>query len=312
MTEPWQEPSSAPHYRIIDKFCVQRDLNQYNYISWPSEELRRKAGKDAWGAYKPSNGEVGILVLRAPHIHSNGETLILKIDGHYVPILARGAKLVNEPLTVFNCNEMWYQISNYEKVEPTANKDELAYTKWPSEEIRQLAGQDAWDDFRPSNGDRGYVAGSSAVPAPIRKKIWEHRRPTLTVLKIGSFYVPVRQDGISTVAPPAPLSIPPHPRTDAMEAHFGKLYMIADSGKIYTTINKGRDWLNWPSEKVRLKAGDSGWQGYRPKNGDVGVLIASSRHCSQPNVCVYILKVGRHYVPITGTATEEIRCTKIL
>lgn len=72
---------------------------------------------------------------------------------------------------------------------------------------------------------------------------------------------------------------------------------ISDVGQLYSTINT-IDCLAWPSDDVKLAAGYGGWNGWYPKNGEVGTPIARSVHCFQKDVMVVIIRFGDHIAPL--------------
>jgi len=72
---------------------------------------------------------------------------------------------------------------------------------------------------------------------------------------------------------------------------------VTDVGQTYSSINT-IDCLGWPSEEMKKAAGSASWGGFHPQNGDVGVAIARSMHCFQPDVTVVIVRIGDHYVPL--------------
>ena len=51
---------------------------------WPSEAIKKKAGRSAWGRWRPKAGQAGSIVKRWPDVL--GGVWLLKIDDYYVPI----------------------------------------------------------------------------------------------------------------------------------------------------------------------------------------------------------------------------------
>jgi hypothetical protein len=72
---------------------------------------------------------------------------------------------------------------------------------------------------------------------------------------------------------------------------------VIDVGQTYSSINT-IDCLGWPTEEMKKAAGSAAWGDFHPQNGDVGVAIARSMHCFQPDVTVVIVRISDHYVPL--------------
>lgn len=79
---------------ITDTGAYYPDISSQNYASmpWPSEHVRKLAGKDSWGGWRPLIGMRGFIVseeMRHPHTH----TTLYLIDfgeNHYVVFAPRG------------------------------------------------------------------------------------------------------------------------------------------------------------------------------------------------------------------------------
>lgn len=81
---------------------------------------------------------------------------------------------------------------------------------------------------------------------------------------------------------------------------------LTDVGQTYSSINT-IECLGWPSDDIKKAAGSAAWGSWHPQNGDVGVAMARSLHCFQPDVTVVIVKIGERYVPlgVRGLAFES-------
>ncbi len=66
---------------------IYHQINRTDALTWPSAELRKVAGEDGWGDWKPKNGDVGAIVHTFRRdARDGGPIYLLRIDGHYVPI----------------------------------------------------------------------------------------------------------------------------------------------------------------------------------------------------------------------------------
>jgi hypothetical protein len=79
--------------------------------------------------------------------------------------------------------------------------------------------------------------------------------------------------------------------------------VITDAGGVYSYLNQIEQskWPkygleSWPSSEVRRLGGKDAWGDWHPKQGDEGVIVHVTRH--QNGKRIYILKIGRYYVPI--------------
>lgn len=80
---------------------------------------------------------------------------------------------------------------------------------------------------------------------------------------------------------------------------------VTDAGQMYDLINS-TDCIAWPSPEAKEKGGQSGWNGFRPKNGDRGVAVAWTKHCFQ-DVRVVFVRIDPYYVPLgeSGVAFQN-------
>lgn len=81
-------------------------------------------------------------------------------------------------------------------------------------------------------------------------------------------------------------------------ASIGDSIKIYHTGGVYSTLNE-TDIYDWPSEKIRMKSGESGWGEYRPKNGEVGELIHVFETVKTNDPYILLLKIGDLFVPIS-------------
>jgi hypothetical protein len=76
-----------PMHRIVDHKKAFSTINQGNTLrDWPSEEIKKAAGKRRWRGWEPRNGMVGEVV------HSWGDKILLKMTKHYCVISKSGTR----------------------------------------------------------------------------------------------------------------------------------------------------------------------------------------------------------------------------
>ena len=85
-----------------------------------------------------------------------------------------------------------------------------------------------------------------------------------------------------------------------------RLARVVSPVEIYDRINlnKGKDTLDWPSAEIQKLAGADAWGDWRPVKGDVGEVIAVCTHPYETSVRIYILKIGKYYVPMGEKGIE--------
>ncbi|MBK7397915.1 MAG: hypothetical protein IPJ34_16865 [Myxococcales bacterium] len=150
---------------------------------------------------------------------------------------------------------------------------------WPSAHVKQAGGTSGWGGWYPKNGMSGTVVSSSPHCS----------NPGLTVYIVDfgdNHYAALNQNGVTISeggsAPPVAAAAP--------------TVRIVSAGKVYPMINTG-DCLTWPDASSKALGGTNGWGGWSPQNGDTGVAIGKSKHCSQ-SVTVVFVKIGAKVVPI--------------
>lgn len=65
-------------------------------FQWPSDDIKKRAGLDAWGDWRPRAGDEGVVVGKgiSPNFGEYHTIYILKIGEHYVPISEKGLKIL--------------------------------------------------------------------------------------------------------------------------------------------------------------------------------------------------------------------------
>jgi hypothetical protein len=130
---------------IVDKRKVFSTINQGTALpKWPNQEIKKLAGRNAWGSWEPQNGMVG------EAIHSWGDKWLLKMTKHYC-VVGKGG---SNPLRT---------ITDESRVLSTINRDSTL-KGWSSRVIKAGAGKSAWAKWRPTTGMVGEVLQSWSVP----------------------------------------------------------------------------------------------------------------------------------------------------
>jgi hypothetical protein len=99
---------------IVDPGKVYPSINQNpdaparSGLRWPSAEVKRQAGENAWGAWRPKVGDEGEIVWKTPHpAKGAGMVYILKVGTRYVPIGEKGIRFVQQPRSPFTVGSRW-------------------------------------------------------------------------------------------------------------------------------------------------------------------------------------------------------------
>jgi hypothetical protein len=107
---PWTVPAAAPttpttppattagagtvdsgRVRFVDVGEVYQTINKGTCLTWPDDDVKAEAGVSAWGAWRPSNGDVGVVLWKSKHCAQPVTVLIVRTDsGRLVPISMKG------------------------------------------------------------------------------------------------------------------------------------------------------------------------------------------------------------------------------
>ncbi len=83
-----------------------------------------------------------------------------------------------------------------------------------------------------------------------------------------------------------------------------KKAQIVDVGQVYEAINT-TECLTWPTPGLRDKSGKNSWDSFYPKKDDIGVIVEELKHCQFDDI-IYILKMGKYYVPISSAGAKVV------
>ncbi len=90
-----EEPQAAPKQaNITDLGQIYEALNTTDCITWPSEEAKKKGGKNGWGSFYPKKGDTGTIVAEIKHCHLEDNVYILELNQYYVAISSTGVQIV--------------------------------------------------------------------------------------------------------------------------------------------------------------------------------------------------------------------------
>lgn len=313
----WSQPPKPAKKTatIIDAGELYSSINTGDCLTWPSPYSKQHGGADAWAGWYPKNGMTGVVAGTSSHCSDTSVTVYIIDfgDGHFAALNNKGVQIGEggaTPPPVVASSGPSVKIVSAGKMYDRIN--EVTCLQWPSPTIKALGGKNAWGGWEPKNGDYGVAIGKST-----------HCSQSVTVVfvQIGNRYVPIDEMGIVYVTgsgasvpwvsggavatpPPPPPVQPTYPSAGAGTVESGRV-RIVDAGEVYTTINT-TDCLQWPDNDTKNQAGKNSWGVWSPKNGDVGVVVWKSAHCSGGNV-VLVVRVGDKYlVPIgkKGVAPE--------
>lgn len=213
--------------RIVDGGQIYDALNTTDCVRWPSPELKRRAGRDAWGGFEPSTGAAGTVVAALAHCDRRTQVVLVEVGEHVVPVTAKGvalddgaptdgaidvevglgdghgtvgstALILGEHVTIEDGLRAFppvYQVGGLvDVVDPGLVYDTINQTDclaWPSADLKKRGGADAWAGYYPAAGERGAVIA-----------VVDHcdGETEIAILEIGGHVVPIGVDGIS----PAP------------------------------------------------------------------------------------------------------------
>lgn len=294
---PTPTPTAQRTFRIVDAGDIYPSINTTDCLAWPSAEVKRRGGEDAWGGYYPRNGDVGTLIGTARHCDSGILVLFLDVQGYYVPIGEQGTEETTpgaarrdptpgptaQPTPGSPASGAFIIVDAGQLYSSINQTDCLDF---PSPDIKRMAGSDGWGSYYPANGDRGFA---------VWKAVHCDSGVTVVLLDVNGYYVPIGESGLKPDTGAGPVGGAPQ---------VGGVYQITDEGQVYPNINE-TDCLTWPSPDVKARGGVTGWGGFYPKNGDQGNLVGTSRHCSSA-VTVYFLQVGNYYVAVGDSGVRHI------
>ena len=75
--------NSGKHYPVI---------NSVDTLDWPNEAIKKQAGKNAWGDWRPTNGMIGQVIHESWHPTNKEIVYIIEVDGHFVAIGKSGTE----------------------------------------------------------------------------------------------------------------------------------------------------------------------------------------------------------------------------
>lgn len=95
--------------------------------------------------------------------------------------------------------------------------------------------------------------------------------------------------------------LPEYCRQDSAQSVtiIGKKVKIWHEGGVYSTLNTDTAF-SWPSSEAKTRGGENGWGHFRPKTGDIGIVVRVFTYPgnSPGRQFIYLLKIGEYYVPI--------------
>lgn len=116
------------------------------------------------------------------------------------------------------------------------------------------------------------------------------------------YFAEVQVAAGAVTVPPGGVTAPP---SNFGGPQPGERWRVTDAGDVYPSINT-TDCLQWPSPELKRKGGSGYWGQYSPADGDIGVVLGSSKHCDQ-DVLVVFIQIGAYVVPIGVQGIERVR-----
>lgn len=166
--------------------------------------------------------------------------------------------------------------------------------KWPSPEVKKKAGRDGWKGFDPGEGVEGKVVAALAHC---------DGKTQVVLVEVGSYVVPVTSKGVEdATAVKKPGEEPKVVAAAGEPVPVGQYARIINDGALYDTI-ANTDCVTFPSADAKARGGVDRWDGWRPSNGDEGVVIGYAPHCDG-HATIAFLEIGSYVVPMGTTGIE--------
>lgn len=307
-TPPPPPPPAKKRATIVNAGELYSSINLSDCITWPSLESKRLGGANAWGGWHPANGMSGVVIGTSSHCNDPSVTVYVIDfgDDHIAALNQKGLSFSDggggapPPAPVATAGATVRIVAAGKMFDLINTTDCLT---WPSPTVKALGGSSGWGAWKPQNGDLGAAIGKT--------KHCNQKATTVVFVKIGSRYVAIDEKGIEYVSgSPAsvpwvtpgtasPPSSPPPPSSTAGAGtvESGRVRLV-DVGEVYASINTST-CLEWPDDATKALAGSNAWGGWSPKNGDVGVVVWKSTHCTKGSV-VLIVRVGENRLVAIG------------
>jgi thiol-disulfide isomerase/thioredoxin len=159
-------------------------INQGTSLTWPSDEIKDKAGKAGWGDWEPADGMEGEVV------HSWGAKHLLKIGENYCVIHEDGLEGSPRPQPKTEPKKKQKKaktpeirkVSNAKKVFSGINEGTSLDWAKPGDAIKAKAGKAGWGDWAPAAGMQGEVVHSWGA--------------TKHLLKVDDHFFVIHEDGL--------------------------------------------------------------------------------------------------------------------
>jgi len=90
--EPPPPPKKA---QITDVGQIYELINTTECLTWPSDDMKEKGGKNGWDKFYPKKGDLGMIVKEMKHCHLDDNVYIVEMEQYYVPISSTGAQIIN-------------------------------------------------------------------------------------------------------------------------------------------------------------------------------------------------------------------------
>ncbi|MBI2388126.1 MAG: hypothetical protein HYV09_00805 [Deltaproteobacteria bacterium] len=311
--EPPSEPTAEPEPEkteitatITNAGELYSTINLGDCLVWPSDWAKKHGGSNAWGGWYPANGMTGKVVATSKHCSDSSVTVFIIDfgDDHFAALnnkglsFSKGAAPAAAPVAPKGGPAV--KIVSAGKVYPMINTGDCL--TWPDAMSKANGGTGAWGGWSPKNGDVGLAVAKSKHCS---------QAVTVIIVKIGDHYVPIDEKGLIYVSgdgdqvPWATGGGSPKPMSTAGAGtvESGRVRLV-DVGQVYATINTST-CLEWPDEEMKKLGGSSSWGGWKPKNGDAGVVLGKATHCTSGKIVLFV-RVDNHVVPIAkdGVAPE--------
>jgi hypothetical protein len=79
--------------RITDGGQIYDALNTTTCVKWPSTDVKKRAGRDAWKDFAPNSGLEGTVVAALDHCDHQTLVVLVAVDDYIVPVTSKGVEI---------------------------------------------------------------------------------------------------------------------------------------------------------------------------------------------------------------------------
>ncbi|KAK3257144.1 hypothetical protein CYMTET_33759 [Cymbomonas tetramitiformis] len=286
--ERWQ----GRKVRILDVAGIHPNLN-YTSVQWPSMELKQLGGESAWGRWRPHYRQIGRIV----HcwLPADQDAQRRSHCQHTVFLLE---------VNVAGSDTIYYVGVNQQAVELVP---ESAAPDAPTRIPEALApGSEEVPEELPEAGVRDRGALSKAAEQV-------GRTPRSGIPGLGGEAAQALR-GPLRPGRARPMRYGVASKQEELQGWFGSQVRLVDLTRVLGALNMTEE-VKWPSQSVKIRGGEQGWDPWKPEAGLVGTVVQlwapdhpeprSRSHCEE---IIVLVNVANHFVPIGIAGLSRAEC----